>query len=390
MNICLINNLYAPYAKGGVETVVGMLAEAIKDRGHEVHLITLGKKESIENLSGITVHRIRPRNIFSFLDIDNVPLLFRMVWHPIDMLNISGYRKVKKILEHTRPDIVMTHNLKGIGYLIPHLIKSMRIKHAHVLHDVQLSRPSGLILFGQEKPFLVLDKMYEKICRRLFGSPDVIISPSAWLLKYYKVRGFFYHSRFLVLPNPVKSVKTQWHDAGDEKRPLVMVCIGQIEGNKGILFLIRALKKLSSRDWFLKIVGKGSLEKEVQKEIAGDSRFQWYGYVKHSKIGNIYHLADFTLVPSLCYENSPTVIYESLSYGVPVIASDLGGIGELVKDHYNGFIFEPKNEKNFLEVIKFYIDHPQEIAALRKNAIESVKEYTLDKYLKKFFTFILQ
>lgn len=381
MNIGIITSLYEPYARGGVEVVVKTIVQELKSRGHDVSVITLGRKKEKTFEEGITLYRILPWNIFSFIDIAKKHFLWRMVWHPLDMFNISAYFQVQKILQKNSFDVIFTHNLKGIGYLIPRVIRKFNIFHVHTLHDVQLSRPSGIIFFGQEKPFLILDKIYEKLCKRLFGSPDVIVSPSQWLLQYYRVRGFFYRSRWVHLPNPVKDTKKiPWRER-EERENIVFLYVGQLEGSKGIRFLVESLKKFKEKNFVLKIVGSGSLEETVRNLIEGDGRFQLYGYVKPSHLGNIYPQADFTIVPSLCYENSPLVIYESFSFGVGVIASDIGGISEIVKDGVNGFTFVPGNFENFSRVIHFVFEHPELLKTIGENARKTPQEYTAAQYI---------
>ncbi|MEK7203211.1 MAG: glycosyltransferase [Patescibacteria group bacterium] len=391
MKICLINNLYRPYSRGGAEVVVENIIFGLKKQGHDVFLITLGRKDELENFEGLKIYRIKPTNISSFIDINSRPVWLRLFWHPLDVFNFSSYLKVKKILQQEKPEIIMTHNLKGIGFLIPKLIAKLNIKHVHTAHDVQLARPSGLIIYGQEKPFLIIDKVYEKICRWLFGSPAVFVSPSEWLLKYYKVRGFFYFSQKAVLKNPVVKPQSaqelpQAHRYGDK---VIFSYIGQLEASKGILFLIETLKKLPTQNWELKIVGQGSIEQKLKQATDNDDRFKFYGYIKHSALAQIYHQTDLIVVPSFCYENSPSVIYESLSMGVPVIASDIGGIPELVKDNYNGFTFEPGNEKNLAEVLSYFLKHHEVIADLKKNTQPSSPGLDIDNYIKKLIGLLI-
>ena len=207
MKICLINSLYTPYYRGGAEVVVESIVQELLNFGHEVVVITLGRRRDLSKQGKLSVYRIKPFNVFSFLDINQRPVWLRLFWHPLDVFNFSGYWQIKKILATHKPDLVMTHNLKGLSYLAPLAIKSLGLTHWHTIHDVQLVRPSGLIIFGQEKPFLIIDKVYEKICRRLFGSPRLVISPSEWLSNFYRTRGFFKHSRQLILPNPVNIKK---------------------------------------------------------------------------------------------------------------------------------------------------------------------------------------
>lgn len=387
MNICLINSLYEPNSRGGAEVAVKNIAYLLKEAGCSVTVITLGRSDEKAMQDAIPVFRIKPANIFSFLDIQKKHFLLRFFWHPMDALNMWSARKIKKILLELKPDIVYTHNLKGIGYLVPKIIKKLKIKHIHHLHDVQLSRPSGIILFHQEKPFLFLDKAYEKICRYLFGSPDIIISPSQWLMDYHTVRGFFYNSKKFVLQNPAAKAKKFSEDRASRQGSGVFLYVGQLEGSKGILFLIDILKKIK-QPWSLKIVGSGSLEKRIRDEIQGDPRFQFYGYVKHSSLGEIFLRSDYTIVPSLVYENSPSVIFESLTHGVPVIASDIGGIPEIICDNFNGYVFEPGNEKNLRTLIEFLMAHPEERRALAANALASVENFQGENFKKKFLEII--
>lgn len=389
MKICIIHSLYKPYTRGGAEIVVEKIIEGLLALHHSVVLITLGRKNETEFHGNLTIYRIKPFNIFSFIDIARSWFIQRILWHSLDMFNISSYLMVKKILQEENVDVAFTHNLKGIGYLIPRLLKKMRIKHIHTLHDLQLIRPSAILLWRQEKPFLVLDKIYEKICRYLFGSPEIVISPSQWLMQFYKVRGFFYHSKKIIYPNPISfsSALTPERKKYQDGRSIVsFLYLGGLETIKGILFLLKVFKNLKEKNWQLRIVGTGSKEEEIKKIIKGDSRFLYYGYIKHSALSNIFHLSDYIVVPSLCYENSPTVIYESLSYGVPVIASDIGGIPEIVKDQYNGFTFAPGDEKNLEKVIHFFLARPNIVQQYTENARISVQNFTIKNYIQKLLS----
>ena len=357
--------------------------------GHEIVLITIGRKNAIQREGRLTIYRLKPFNIFSFLDINKRPAWLRVFWHPLDVFNFSSYFKVKKILKKEKPKVVMTHNLKGVGYLVPMAIRKVGIQHIHTVHDVQLSRPSGLILYGQEKPFLILDKVYEKTVKRLFGNPDVVISPSRWLLGYYQARGFFYESKKIVMPNPIiikKAEKTEQTKVGPQKVKLLFV--GQLERFKGILFLIDALKKIKSANWQLLIIGSGGSQDEAGKLIKDDKRFKLIGQVEHKDLADYYCQADLTIVPSLCYENSPKVIDESLIANVPVLAADIGGVSEIVKDDYNGFTFAPGNEKNLIEVLEHFLNYPEGIEKLKKNCFISVRNFSVGNYIKQLLKLV--
>lgn len=384
MKICLINSLYSPYFRGGAEVVVESIVQELITLNHEVMVITLGRKRDLLKSRQLSIYRIKTFNVFSFLDINERPIWLRIFWHPLDVFNFSGYFQVKKILKSQKPDLVISHNLKGLGYLIPLAVKRSKIRHWHTIHDVQLSRPSGLILFGQEKPFLIIDKVYEKICRFLFSSPQLIISPSNWLYSFYRRKGFFMNSKKLILPNPVNIKKIDRPvEPVAQKLKIDLLYVGQIVSTKGILFLIQACKKLSMSNWHLTIIGSGQAEEEVKKLIGSNDNFTFLGRVESSKVADYYRQADLTVVPSLCYENSPTVIYESLVANVPVIASDIGGIPEIIKDGFNGYTFATGNEKNLIEVLEYFLSRPEMIAELKKNCFVSVRNYSASNYVKE-------
>lgn len=365
--------------------VVEKIVTGFLRQGHQVVLITLGKTKKIEHEKSLTIYRISPWNLFSFIDIGKRNYLLRSVWHIFDTFSISGYWTVKKILDKEQPSLVMTHNLKGIGFTVPKAIRKAGIKHIHTVHDVQLSRPSGIIFYGEDKPFLIIDKIYEKAARRLFGSPDMVVSPSRWLLDFYRRLGFFQESKYLVLPNPIIFQKGYKTSKSKLTKGVRFLFVGQLEKFKGINFLIEACKQLKG-DWSLKIVGEGHDRKSISKLINVDGRFEMTGWLDRKQIPLEYQQADLTVVPSLCYENSPTVIYESLVANVPVVAADIGGVAELVKDDYNGFTFAAGNKDSLVEVLQHFVDHPQSIEKLKKNCFVSVREYGVDQYVKKLIS----
>jgi len=90
---------------------------------------------------------------------------------------------------------------------------------------------------------------------------------------------------------------------------------------------------------------------ELKKMTDGDNRFVIHGAKYGEELIPFLQIADFTLVPTLCYENLPQTILESFSFGTPVVAARIGGIRELVVDNKNGFLFEAGDEENLRAVL---------------------------------------
>ena len=193
----------------------------------------------------------------------------------------------------------------------------------------------------------------------------------------------------MVLPNPVSFQKVSKQREEQPSDGVVkLLYVGQLERVKGILFLIEACRKMRPQNWRLVIAGTGNGQADVESLIEGDDRFTFVGRVETARLAELYRQADVTIVPSLCYENSPAVISESLVANVPVVAADIGGIGELVKDDYNGFTFAPGNEKNLIEVLEHFVNQPELVEKLKKNCFVSVRNFSVSNYLKRLLELI--
>jgi glycosyltransferase involved in cell wall biosynthesis len=349
MKVCFINSLYPPYHRGGAEIKVAEETKRRKEAGDDVVVITIKPWAGfgslcykLENQNGIRVYRFYPLNIFSFININQKFFSFRLVWHFFDIFNFHSYYVVTRILKKERPDLILIHNVKGLGYLTWLAARKFGNKNVYILHDIQLVEPSGLLKVGEE-PRLEswIYQRYINLCRFLVGSPKEIISPSRWLLNFYQRRGFFPRSQKTVnlafgqLPE-VKPLNLK-----PRKKPVRFLYLGQIEVHKGIIFLIKILQDLGNQgqEWELGIAGLGSRLEAVKGLVAGDERFKVYGWLTVQERDELIKRSHFLVVPSLVYENSPNNISESLKLGVPVVAAAVGGIPEMIQEGVNGYLF---------------------------------------------------
>ncbi len=386
MKIGIITNLYPPHTRGGAENVIVRTVEQLLAMGHDVFLITGQPKKNgvgiaLGKMSVERVYRFFPKNIYFTLDDYRHAWSVRLLWHVIDAFSSSGSSAVSQILADEKPDVVITHNLKGIGLRIPKAIQAMHIPHVHILHDLQLITPSGLRIFGKEKepwyakPGLM---MYRAICRARMGTPALVLSPSQFLLDEHAHSRFFrgIDARFFPNPSPKPlDVVRDTHRSG----PFRMMFLGQLGHHKGLPFLLDAFAKYSG-DARLHIVGGGPLRALVEERARSDKRIVYLGYTPQEEIARCVAAVDAVVVPSLCYENSPTVIYEALSAGVPLIASRIGGVGELIQDGKTGVLFAPGNEDDLLRAMQKVDDEKDAFAARSSVMRESVAPYALPQY----------
>ncbi|MFA4940984.1 MAG: glycosyltransferase [Patescibacteria group bacterium] len=385
MKICLINNLYKPYARGGAERIVELQAEGLAQAGHEVFIITT--KPLFSNRKSAIVNRQSYYLPGLYYNLNKIPKILRLAWHLIDMFDIGNCLKIKSILKKEKPDIVITHNLKGIGYLTPKIIKSQKIKHVHILHDIQLLHPSGLIICGKENRLKNFSaKIYINLCRWLFNSPDTIISPSEWLFDIHQKEKFFKKSKKIILSNPAVILSRAEKIAREKNKPFRFLYVGQAEKHKGILFLIKSFSILCQNfgrcGFELVVIGAGS-KLEKAKKLAGTNKYiKFLGQKQKEEIEGLMESSDCLIVPSLCYENSPTVIYEAATIGLPVIAARLGGIPELIHK-LDGILFKAGNEGDLMHQMKWAMDNPKVLKKIGNRSQEKIKNFSLENYTKK-------
>src|SRR6185503_15121106 len=109
MKICLVNNLYPPYASGGTEAVVKQTIDLLITAGHQVVLITTQPSQpsnqdwTIEHSSDATIYRFRPKNIYYYTDGMKQPVWKKLAWHAIDMINPADASTLRKILIREKP-----------------------------------------------------------------------------------------------------------------------------------------------------------------------------------------------------------------------------------------------------------------------------------------------
>ncbi len=389
MKIGIVTNLYPPFQRGGAEYVVVRTVEALLDLGYEVFVITGMPKNPVSDLSTHVgteekIYRFYPKNIYFILQDNKFWWPIRLIWHIIDAFCTCSGLEVQKIIREEKPNVVITHNLKGIGIRIPQFFQKEKIPHVHVAHDLQLIYPSGLLFAGKEKiPFITkrFYLIYRKICKWAFGKPDLVIFPSRYLQGEYQKRGFFKESQIEMMPNPAP--KFDLVEKTERSQGLLrLLFVGQLEDHKGIRLLISAFKDLEI-DAQLIIAGEGTELPYIKKQIRDDKRITYLGYISVEQLINCLEIADALVVPSLCYENSPTVIYEALQAGLPVLAANIGGVGELVQNGKNGFLFKPGDEKDLIGAIKQMNDQKERFGKMREEIKKSVAPHNLEIYTNK-------
>ena len=375
MKICLINNLCKPFSRGGADRVLEITRDGLRERGFDVFVISTKPYFS----KYIDDKNYYLKSFFHYLN--KIPKPIRLFYHLADFLSVKKYFQIKKILKKEKPDLIITHNFKGLGLLIFKAIKNSKIKHVHVLHDIQLIHPSGLMIAGKED---VLENFFTKIyysaVSKIINSPGLIISPSKWLMREHEKRGFFKNSKKIIIPNPVV-VKNNFALKNKKDNGINFLYVGELETHKGVMFLLNAFNELcKNKNIKLSIIGKGSKYDKIQG--LKNEKVEVLGWKTGKQVNAAMQNADCLIVPSLCYENSPTVIYEAASLGLPVLASRIGGITELVHS-LGGILFETGNEKDLSEKINYILKNPDILEKIGISSRDKINEFSVENYLGK-------
>lgn len=380
MKICLINNLFKPYVRGGAERITELTAVGLRESGHEVFVISTKPKKVFSHPKEKDMRIYFIDSLY--FNLHNIPVFLRLFWHIFDAFDFVALFKVGRILKKEKPDLILTHNLKGISFLLPRLFRILKISHIHTLHDIQLIHPSGLMMYSEEEKIdSIFSKFYMNVCKYLFSSPQLIISPSSWLLEMHKERGFFKKSKSVVIPNPVIHNSSSIEQNAAVANDFVFLYVGQIELHKGIFLLVEAFKDISKNgNAILKIAGSGSKLSRLMEEIKNNDNITYLGRKSADEIVTLMSSADCLVVPSLCYENSPTVIYEAASCGLFFLASAIGG-GQELAELLGGDIFKPE-KKHLLEKLNFALKNPENIKNSGESSRSKIKKYYLENYIE--------
>lgn len=156
----------------------------------------------------------------------------------------------------------------------------------------------------------------------------------------------------------------------------LITVIGRLDKQKGHLFFLESIKKILNEINGIKImiVGEGGLSGQIENYIK-DNNLQrqviMTGFQKESE--KYMEISDLICVPSL-WEAFGLVIIEGMVKKKIILASNTGGIPEIVMDGYNGFLFESLNKENFAAKINFIYNHFQKMNSLKDNALNTVRE----------------
>lgn len=175
-----------------------------------------------------------------------------------------------------------------------------------------------------------------------------------------------------------------YFDQGNRK---VILFVGRLVEVKGVTYLIEAMRQVNAK---LIIVGDGPLrEKLMQQALDLKDRVEFLGAKTHKELPVIYASADIFVAPSVTAKNGDKeglglVLLEAMASGLPVIGSNSGGIPELVKNNYNGFITQERDVQDIADKINYLLNNDKEREKIAQNGIKVARERDYSQIARKY------
>jgi glycosyltransferase involved in cell wall biosynthesis len=169
---------------------------------------------------------------------------------------------------------------------------------------------------------------------------------------------------------------------------LQIAYLGQLSPHKGVHLLVEAFRKLSRsslarRNVRLTIygaLGNQAYVQRLRRLAEGEPRISFAGPYDNRRVAEVLSGVDACVVPSIWYENSPTVILEAQLSGTPVVAADLGGMAEMVRHDVDGLLFRPGDADDLAWQLQRILDEPDLLPRLRANAPPVL---TVDEHMRQ-------
>ena len=331
---------------GGIEVYCWEMAKTLGNLGLEVDLVS-GEGNFIK-YSEVN------RKLFPFKPREKFPdfgTRFRKL-----MERLSFFKNTKSYLKNSCYDVFLL--FKPFDFVPAWFVKKW---HPEVL----------TVFISGGEDFWWFDRYFLK-------SIDLIISVSKENAKIIKQR---YKVEPLIIPNgvDVKKFRPLKKEGSVLKKKLgifdkkVIISVGRIVGWKGYQLVIKALKRLPEEFVYV-LIGEGPYLKNLQKlaeELEVKKRVFFLGSKFHDELPKYYSMGDVFVQPSIGHEAFGITVIEAMACGLPVVGSTSGGIKGLIKDDFNGCLFEIGNVSEFVEKIKRAFTQKKRLS---KNAREFVKE----------------
>lgn len=300
--------------------------------------------------------------------------------------DIKSILYIRKIIQKSNIDVVNVHGYTA-GFMVRIACIGLNVKVVWTMHVNILDIPNEKIRFKRTKfkveQFLNKYLTDNIICVAKELKDELIEKNKKIKTPIDVIYNGIDTSKFFNSKAPVFYRK--------KKDEIVLGFISRLSIQKGIPYLLKLAKRMhdNKQNFTLLIIGDGDQKEYIAnfvKKYNLTNEVKLYGFQKD--VVPILKSIDVLLLPSL-FEGFPMIILEALCSGTPVIASNVNGVPEIIKNSYNGFLVAPKNVTDLYSSVEYYINHPSFIKKHGDNGKQLVmdnfdKSLMLNKYEKIF------
>lgn len=263
--------------------------------------------------------------------------------------SIIRYKKYFKrfiddyIREKGQPDLIHVHVALNAGLIALDLNKELKIPYVVTEHSTVYHRNANENLWN--RLFI-----YKKFTRKIIRNAAAIMPVSDNLGKVIsKITDF---KKLFVISNVVDTSIFYFNNSNSNDK-FIFIHVSGMSEQKNMEGLLKGMKLLSlkNNNWIFKMVGPASDEqKKIADQLGISNYIEWIGEVSYDMVAALMKKSHVHILFSR-YENQPCVNLEALCCGLPVIATDVGGLPEVV-DHSNGALIPSQNENALADAME--------------------------------------
>lgn len=416
MKILHVLNHFLPNRVAGIEVYVFHLSQQLINLGIDVVVVTPNYGSDLYN--EYTYDNIIVKQ-YPEVSAPNRDLIF-------GIKKPNSLKSFQKILELESPDVVHFHEISGSnGILIDHIKVADKLicKKLMTFHLVNCSCPSGSLVingveecdglvklskctscylshkgltFGEDLVSLISILFYklgintarwnnklgtalnsaryirkkQDELRKIFTICDNVIVLTNWYKNVLRTNKLN-ENKIVYIPQSFSHPKNEFFKKNQvENQQIKILYLGRIAKVKGLHILLSAISKINKRLISLDIYGQifdRDYTKELKAKYSSFENIQWHDSISPKDSCQLISSYDLLSVPSIIAEMSPNVIKEAFAVGVPVIASKLKGIEELIQHGKTGLLFDLNNAESLKNEILKCIQNPEFLEVLRRN-----------------------
>ncbi|HWO42675.1 MAG TPA: glycosyltransferase family 4 protein [Candidatus Eisenbacteria bacterium] len=392
LRFCMITTFYPPYNFGGDGIFVQRLANELGRRGHTVDVIHCIDAYRLSGRSPAGVYDDHPN-----VTVHGLKSPFGMV-SPLAThqtgLPLFKSSKILKILNKGF-DVINYYNISLVGG--PRVLQYGHAIKLYTILEYWLVCPTNVLFkYNREpctKPSCFTCSLaykrppqlwrYSGLMQSAVKHVDAFIAPSRFGKEVHRIMGLNVPTVEIPYFVPFES-PAPVEDAGYGSKPPYFLFVGRLEKLKGLQTLMPVFRQRPNIR--LLVAGTGLYEPKL-RQLAQGVNVEFLGRKTAPELSGLYRHATAVIVPSICYDNSPLVTYEAFREKTPVIARDLGGMGEPVRESGGGFVY--KTDAELLAAMDRLLADQD----LRRNLGEKahatfLQKWTPDAHLKSYFGLI--